>query len=132
MTEPPVVSAPRACGARGLSARGTFALAALLDTGRAGAQQPILQVEGDFYPKAGVAQSLVGPVTEAKVVVARGQVIVPLLIRGERTLFVPAVSGSRVGVTVSRRTRHKMSRSSSYTISTSTWCGSVHRPSDGG
>ncbi len=76
-------------------------LVALILSGGAqglGAQEALIHLEGSWLPTSDVTRTLSGPATEARVTMARGSVLVPLLCQGERLLVVPRISGSRVGV----------------------------------
>lgn len=63
-----------------------------------GAQEALIHLEGSWLPPSDVTRTLSGPATEARVTMARGSVLVPLVLQGERVLVVPRISGGRVGV----------------------------------
>jgi hypothetical protein len=63
------------------------------------AQVAVATFDGTAYPTSPVAEALGGPATEARVKVLRGSVLLPLVLQGDRTTFVPRVSASRVGIT---------------------------------
>lgn len=63
------------------------------------AQESVAELEATWYPTSRVARARGGPAAEARVAVYRGGVVLPLLLQGDRTLFVPRLSGSRVGIT---------------------------------
>lgn len=63
-----------------------------------GAQEALIHLEGSWLPTSDVTRRSAGPATEARVTMARGSVLVPLIFRGDHAVVVPRISGSRVGV----------------------------------
>lgn len=62
------------------------------------ARPAILELETALLPTAPVKRSISDPATEARVTVFRGSLVLPFVIRGERTFFVSRLSGSRVSI----------------------------------